>query len=137
MTLVIAAMYVGYLANAPFLRTSQRVAQVLREEGAVDPGDAVMIDYKEDSLAFYQGGTIRAADATLFDAPRADWPMWVVISHRAWGVLPPAVRDEFDVVERVRGWWYVKGRTVEVLVLRKRTPFADSSAPAPSGRGPG
>jgi len=124
MMLVIAVLFGAYLANAPFLKTSKRVAQVLRSEGAVDPGDAVMIDYREDSLAFYQGGTIRRADTGLFDAPRAEWPMWVVFSARAWDPLPAAVRDEFDVVARVRGWWYVKGRTVEVLVARKRSPFA-------------
>jgi 4-amino-4-deoxy-L-arabinose transferase-like glycosyltransferase len=124
MMLVIALLFGGYLANAPFFKTSQRVAQALRSEGAVDSGDAIMIDYKEDSLAFYQGGTIRRADTGVFDAPRAEWPMWVVISARAWDPLPAAVRDEFDVVARVRGWWYVKGRTVEVLVARKRSPFA-------------
>ena len=113
-----------YLPGVSYLRVSEQVARVLRDAGAVDPGDAVMIDYREDSLAFYQGGTIRRADAGVFDAPRAEWPMWVVISARAWDPLPVAVRDEFDVVARVRGWWYVKGRTVEVLVARKRSPFA-------------
>ena len=34
-------------------------ADVLRREGATGPGEAVMLDYKEPSLAFYQGGTIR------------------------------------------------------------------------------
>jgi 4-amino-4-deoxy-L-arabinose transferase-like glycosyltransferase len=136
MLLVIGVMFGGLLPRAMFLRTSPAIASVLADNGAVDPGDAVMIDYKEDSLAFYQGGTIRRADAGVFDAPRADWPMWIVITTRAWDALSPSMRDEFDEVARVRGWWYVKGRVVEVLVLRKKSPFA-GRAPSPFGRGLG
>ena len=137
MMLVIAVLFGGYFAGAPFLQTSPRVAQVLREEGAVDPGDAIMIDYKEDSLAFYQGGTIRAERDRnyLLNAAQAEWPRWIVLTEAVWRAMPADVRGEFDEVARVRGWWYVKGRVVDVLVLRKKTPFAHVSLPRRALRG--
>ncbi len=132
MMLVIAVLFGAYLPHATFLQISPRVAQVLWEHGAVDRGDAIMIDYREDSLAFYQGGTIRRErdKSYLLNTPRAAWPMWVVLTDAVWKTMPPAVREEFDEVARVRGWWYVKGRVVEVIVLRKKTPFA-LRAPVP------
>ena len=126
MILVIAVLYGLYLPRAAYLQTSKRVAQILRAEGAVDPGDAVMIDYREDSLPFYQSGTIRRqANTYLLNTPRWEWPRWVVVTDRVWSLMPAEVRDEFDEVGRVRGWWYAKGgRVVEVIVLRKKSPFA-------------
>jgi hypothetical protein len=51
--------------------------------------------------------------------------MWVVITSQAWGRMPDSVLREFEVVSRVRGWWYVKGlKVADVLILRKRSPFA-------------
>jgi 4-amino-4-deoxy-L-arabinose transferase-like glycosyltransferase len=126
MMLVISVLFGAYLSYAPFLTTSQRVAQVLRDEGAVDPGDAIMIDYREDSLAFYHGGTIRPVQdrSYLINTARSEWPRWVVMTDPVWRATLAGVRAEFDEVARVRGWWYVKGRIVEGIVLRKRTPFA-------------
>ncbi len=136
MILVIAVLYGLYLPRAAYLQTSKRVAQILRAEGAVDPGDAVMIDYREDSLPFYQSGTIRRqANTYLLNTPRWEWPRWVVVTDRVWSLMPAEVRDEFDEVGRVRGWWYAKGgRVVEVIVLRKKSPFA-LLPPLPPGEG--
>lgn len=123
MMLIVAVLHGLYFPNATFFQTSQRVAAVLRAEGAVKPGDAIMIDYKEDSLAFYQGGTIRRERENEFLLThRPDqWPRWIVLTDRIWRTLPESTRDEFDVVDTVRGLWYVKGsRVVDVLVLRKK-----------------
>ena len=54
----------------------------------------IMLDYKEPSLAFYQGGTIRE-DARreltheLLDAA----PPWLVITGDVWGRAPVDVRE--------------------------------------------
>lgn len=131
MMIVVAVIYGMYFPNATFLHVAPRVAQVLKDEGAVDPGDVVMIDFKEDSLAFYQGGTIRREnDAFLLTHERWEWPQWIVMTERLWQTMPESIRNEFDVLRTIRGWWYVKGlRTVDVIVLRKKSPFALASLP--------
>ena len=48
-------MHLLLLPRAEFLKLSVRAAEVLSREGATAPGRAVMLDYKEPSLAFYQG----------------------------------------------------------------------------------
>ena len=55
-----------YLPTAPFLRLSIDTApRRCGEDGATGPGQVVMLDYKEPSLAFYQGGTIREETALI------------------------------------------------------------------------
>ncbi|MBC8106266.1 MAG: phospholipid carrier-dependent glycosyltransferase, partial [Anaerolineae bacterium] len=56
---IVGVIYGFWMPNVTALHTSQRVAAALRAEGATHPGQVIMIDYKEPSLAFYQGGTIR------------------------------------------------------------------------------
>jgi hypothetical protein len=130
MMLIIAVFFGGYFPHATFLQISPRIGQVLRSEGAVESGDAVMIDYTEDTLAFYQGGTIRRQgdSAFLLHTHRWEWPMWIVLTDRIWQITPGAIRAEFDVIASVKGLWYVKGgRVVEVLVIRRKMPYAHAT----------
>jgi 4-amino-4-deoxy-L-arabinose transferase-like glycosyltransferase len=130
MMLIIAVVFGGYFPHATFLQISPRIGQVLRSEGAVESGDAVMIDYTEDTLAFYQGGTIRRQgdSAFLLHTHRWEWPMWIVLTDRIWQITPGAIRAEFDVIASVKGLWYVKGgRVVEVLVIRRKMPYAHAT----------
>ena len=124
--LIVAIFYGVLLPSAPFVHISSRVASILREHDAIHPGDAIMIDYKEDSLAFYQGGSIRREgnDRFLEATPWYEWPGWIVMTRRIWDATPPAVRDRLQVVSSVRGWWYAnRGRIVDVLVVKKRSPL--------------
>src|SRR4029434_1258326 len=59
MMVVILILYAMYLPAAQFLRMPQRIASVLIENGVNKKGDVIMVDYDEDSLPYYQGGTIR------------------------------------------------------------------------------
>lgn len=123
MVVVIAIIYGGFFPNAPFLRISPRVADVLVAEGATRPGDAIMIDYKETSLAFYQGGTIRPQrdDRYLESTDPSLWPRWIVVTDDVWQTTPLAIRAQFDLVRRIPGWSYADGnRLVKVLVIRRR-----------------
>jgi hypothetical protein len=124
MMLLVALLYGAWLPRIPAIRLSTRVADVLRAEGATQPGDAIMIDFKEPSLAFYQGGTIREESRNNYlteETRTAFWPPWIVMTRRIWDGLPHQVQSKWDVVAGERGWWYAsKGRPVEVLVIRKR-----------------
>jgi 4-amino-4-deoxy-L-arabinose transferase-like glycosyltransferase len=75
-----------YLPNVRALMLASRIAEKLRAIPATEPGQEQMIGFKEPSLAFYQGGTIREqSDSTyLATTPEADWPRWTVIDDDAW-----------------------------------------------------
>ncbi len=81
-----------YLPNAWFFRLSSSVADVLKRDGATVPGQEQMIAYKEPSLAFYQGGTIREQTENdfLVTHPPTDWPKWLTIRS---DVLGPHARE--------------------------------------------
>lgn len=57
--MVFAIIFRVFLPACDFLRLSRQAASVLIAGGATGREQVVMLDYKEPSLAFYQGGTIR------------------------------------------------------------------------------
>jgi 4-amino-4-deoxy-L-arabinose transferase-like glycosyltransferase len=119
--LCVAVMWWGYLPHAAFLWLPQRIAAALQAHGATGPGDVLMIDYKEDSLAFYQGGTIREADDDyLLATPPPRWPPWIVITQKMLDAQPADVREQLEIVDRFRGLRYAsRMRIVEVVVVRR------------------
>jgi 4-amino-4-deoxy-L-arabinose transferase-like glycosyltransferase len=127
MAAVYAVLFGVYLPRADALRLSVRVADVLREHRARDggPGGAggvVMLDYKEPSLAFYEGGTIREHSASALSHALLDTaPPWLVITDAVWAKTPADVRARVEVVDSARGLAYADGgRDVRVMVVRQR-----------------
>jgi 4-amino-4-deoxy-L-arabinose transferase-like glycosyltransferase len=116
-----AVAWTVFFPRAPFLRLSIRAADVLRTEGATGPGRAEMLDYKEPTLAFYQGGTIREnPHRELTHAVLDEAAPWLVITDDLWQRAPVDVRDRLTVYARFKGIAYAdQGRWVEVLVVRK------------------
>jgi hypothetical protein len=111
-----------YLPRYDPLRMSSRTAEVLKLAG-MRPGEhGYMIDYKEPSLAFHQGGGLREQrdDLYLNDHPPADWPQWVVLTQRVWDRLRDDVRAQWDVVGEVHGLAYNERGKGTILVLRRR-----------------
>jgi 4-amino-4-deoxy-L-arabinose transferase-like glycosyltransferase len=120
----VTVLYAWYLPRADFLRISPRVAEILHSNGATTRGDEMMIDYKEPSLAFYQGGTIREQtdDEYLVKTDPILLPPWAAVTDRIWKSMPDDARVRYTVVGKAHGWWYAnKGQVVDVLVLRKRS----------------
>jgi 4-amino-4-deoxy-L-arabinose transferase-like glycosyltransferase len=117
-----AALFGLYLPSAKSLHLSSRVADILKRHGATSEGDAIMLDYKEPSLAFYQGGTIREnSSMNLTPALLDEAPRWLVITREIWSKTPEATRQRLEIVDTATGLAYADGgRTVEVLVLQKR-----------------
>ena len=112
-----------YLPRAQYLRVSVRVADALRREGL--GGRGLMLDYKEPSLAFYQGGAIREHPALRLTPEHlaADTP-WFVITSGVWERTAPETRERVEIVDRVKGWAYAGGRVVEVMVVKQTGPTA-------------
>jgi hypothetical protein len=83
----------------------------------------IMIDYKEPTLAFYQGGTIEAQrDNAYLEHTPIEWlPTWVVLTKDVWRATPEAIRLKWDVIDMIHGWSYADGsRIVDVMVIKKK-----------------
>lgn len=134
--LILGLVFTAFLPHATFLQTSERVAAVLKSHGATGPGQQTkMIEYKEPSLAYYQGGTIvEERLAHYFDeTPAEKWPQWAVLPKSIWDRTSAAARSKLEEVgQPVRGLDYagkVDGqRVVEVVVVRKKEGREEAAA---------
>jgi 4-amino-4-deoxy-L-arabinose transferase-like glycosyltransferase len=115
-------LYGVYFPRAQFLRLSILAADVLRKEGAIHPNDAIMTDYKEPSLAFYQGGTIRERlSPVIVKAKLDEWAPWIVMTRDVWDRSPPEVQARLQEVAHFHGLSVADGmRDVEVMVVRRK-----------------
>lgn len=126
MMLVMLIAYAWYLPAAQDLRLSIDIAKLLTDNGAgkqTQPGDVQMIGYKEPSLAFYQGGTIREQGENDFltTHPPGEWPKWLVIREDVWAKMPAEIQQKWDVIGSCKGIVIAdKGRTWMVHVLQKK-----------------
>ena len=133
MIVVMALIFTWFLPNARFLHLSQDVGAYLQTIGATRKGDVLMlthkekgqppIDYKEDSLPFYQGGTIRIQPDTgyLTKTPPERWPRHMVLTRKIWDKTPESLRQHLEILREFRGLAYAsRGRIVDVLVVRRR-----------------
>jgi 4-amino-4-deoxy-L-arabinose transferase-like glycosyltransferase len=110
-----------YLPATLFLQLSKEAGQVLRDHGVTGPDQVVMLDYKEPSLAFYQGGTIREDSAMVASAKLLDSsPQWLVITEQVYNA-GATDRARLEVVARFKGLDLSAGlRVIEVLVVKKK-----------------
>ena len=94
-----AILFGVYLPHSQPLRLPNRLADILIQNDVVHPREAVMFEYKEPSLAFYQGGTIREYDMSVGQLALKDSePQWVVTKKSIWDQATPAVRAVFDQI---------------------------------------
>jgi 4-amino-4-deoxy-L-arabinose transferase-like glycosyltransferase len=119
-----ALAYGVYLPRCDFLRLSIETADILKARGATEPGEELMLDYREPSLAFYQGGTIReryfgdGKSNYLALSNRPHWTRWMVITRTAWNETEPASRALLRPSPSFHGLAYADGgRVVDVLVV--------------------
>ena len=120
--LVVALFYGAWLPQAEFLWLPRQIGAFLVAEGATRKGDIFMLDYDPDSLAFYQGGTIRRARPDLLKTGDRNIPgRWLVMTESLWNNLAPEIKDRLEIRRSWRGWDYAsRGRIVTVVVVRRR-----------------
>ena len=123
MMCVCALLFGVYLPRAQFLRLSILTAEVLRQHGVTAPGQSLMIDYKEPSLAFYQGGTIREQLSPIIVwGQYAKWTPWMVITRDVWMRSPEEVRGHLEIIAHFRGLAIADAmRDIDVMVVRTRS----------------
>jgi 4-amino-4-deoxy-L-arabinose transferase-like glycosyltransferase len=124
MLVVNVAVWTIFLPHSDPLRLSMRVADQLNREGATGANQVVMLDYKEPSLPFYQGGTIREIRETFLTDTIVDAaPPWIVLTREVWESpkTSPSARDRLEIVGTFDGLAYAdSGRRVTVMVVRKK-----------------
>jgi 4-amino-4-deoxy-L-arabinose transferase-like glycosyltransferase len=120
-----------YLPAAQYLRTSIRVADILEQNGGAAPARVLMLDYKEPSLAFYQGGAARENRAGNLTPDLIASAPWLVVTGEVWDRADEATRARVEVVGQARGLAYADGgRVVDLFVLRSRDYPGDGPAVA-------
>lgn len=120
--LVFAALAFGlFFPRARPFRGSIEVARVLRAHEVVHPHEVLMLDYKEPSLAFYQGGTIREAKhwrpvMSNLDAA----PPWLVMTRQVWEGAPQSARDRLEIVASFNDFDYSDSFRMPVLIVARK-----------------
>lgn len=100
------------------LSLAKRIGTVTKSEQSI-----WMIDYKEPSVAFYQGGFVReqSEDDALQRIPEKAWPDQLIVSQRVWDRQPDRVKKDWEIVHTDRGVTLARpDEFVEVLVLKKK-----------------
>jgi len=127
--LIYGLLFRLFLPACDYLMLSRKTAAVLAAHNANQPGKVLMLDYKEPSLAFYQGGTIRENSATVLTARLLELNKsvnWFVTTRDVWNASAPKAgeddpRDLLNVIATFRGLDVADGmRNVEVMVLQRR-----------------
>jgi 4-amino-4-deoxy-L-arabinose transferase-like glycosyltransferase len=123
--ILIAIVYSGVLADFSFFHLSEQLAADLKDLGATGADKQVwMIEYKEPSLGFYQGGGARMIDEdALAKVPAQNWSHWIVIDKRIWDSEPQSIASHCEVVATETGMDYSNhGLLATVLILRNLNP---------------
>jgi len=101
-----------------FMQLGRSVGEDLRGRGAVGVGNVVMVGFREPSLAFYQGGTIREAETGALATTAATW---ATVTQSVWSIAPDAARSRWYIVSSHSGIAYAdKPEVIDVLILRRR-----------------
>ncbi len=120
----VAVVFGVYLPHVDFLRTPVLAGAELRRMNLTEPGSVQMLDYKEPSLAFYQGGTIRensnnVLTARLIDNPKT--PAYLVITDFVWNKSDPAVQARYEVLKEYPTLAYADSmRRIKVMIVHRK-----------------
>ncbi|MFN4243805.1 MAG: glycosyltransferase family 39 protein [Tepidisphaerales bacterium] len=126
MALLFPLTFAVVLPNLWFLQLGRVVGEDLLARGAIGRGEVIMVGFREPSLAFYQGGSIREAESGDLDTTSA---RWATVSSTVWDRLGPDTRDRWEVLASYRGMAYADSpEVIDVHVLRRR----EFPPPAPS-----
>ncbi|MGC4034078.1 MAG: hypothetical protein QM754_20545 [Tepidisphaeraceae bacterium] len=120
---IVAVAYTLLLPNFGPFRLTRDLAHIIIEQGGYAQ-DGVMIDFKEPSLAFEQGGGLREeSDNDYLDtlAPNQTLPTWAVVTRRVWNATSVHAQSRWTVIGSSSGIAYSdRGEKHEVLILRRK-----------------
>jgi 4-amino-4-deoxy-L-arabinose transferase-like glycosyltransferase len=116
---MIFVLYGWLLPSLSFLTASRDAGRQLTALGAGHPTPVAMIDFREPSLAFYQGGS--AVEHEQGDVKNGLAEQWLVTTSEASNRVPPAIQSRYELVwSRPTLMYAGGGRRTELLILRKK-----------------
>ena len=96
MAVLMGMVFGCLLPSLATLSASRSIGRELNAVGAGGSTPVAMIDYREPSLAFYQGGGARESDPTALLSPNP--PQWAVVTLDTLSKLPPAIQARYQIV---------------------------------------
>lgn len=130
----IALAFGVYWPATPSLTLSRRVGEGVRALREARPGPARMVVFKEPSVAFYEGGTIRELRDAATLANAASRPRWLIVDAQRWLHQPFAVRGGWTVAQTFHGLNLasdgMRPRTILILENTPLRPLENGPRPA-------
>ncbi len=119
---VVVVIFGVYLPKTNFLRTPILAGQQLRELGLTGKDSVQMLDYKEPSLAFYQGGTIRENSNLILTAElAAKTPAYLVITNDVWDKSTADAKAMYVIVKEYPTLAYADSmRRIKVMIIKRK-----------------
>jgi hypothetical protein len=119
LAILMSALVVG-VPDLSLLTASRQIGNELTALGAGGSTKVAMIDYREPSLAFYQGGGAREIDIGKLSRPNP--PQWSVMTMDAWTKLPASIQARFELIgQPVPVLIYNDGAQAKrVVIVRRR-----------------
>jgi 4-amino-4-deoxy-L-arabinose transferase-like glycosyltransferase len=116
----VAFLFAVVLPNIPPLCASRTIGRELDRMGAGGAAAVAMIDYREPSLAFYQGGGAREVGVAALSS--ADPPEWAVMTQTGWAQLPRSLQSRYEAAgSPVTALIYNDGwHRVDLIILRRQ-----------------
>ena len=116
---LLSAAVIG-VPSMTLLTASRQIGHELTALGAGGSTKVAMIDYREPSLAFYQGGGAREIDIGKLSRPNP--PQWSVMTMDAWSKLSPRIQARFEIIGPPRPVLiYNDGAQLKkVVIIRRR-----------------
>jgi 4-amino-4-deoxy-L-arabinose transferase-like glycosyltransferase len=117
MAFIAAIAFAVILPGFSSLAASRTIGRELASLGAGGSVTVAMIDYREPSLAFYQGGGARESSMSAISSPNP--PNWAVITTDAWARLSTNVHNNYQIMDHpVPAALYNDGwRTTRLIIV--------------------
>jgi hypothetical protein len=116
----VVLLYTWLVPSLAFITAPRDVGLRLRELGGGGSTPVAMVDFREPSLAFYQGGGAREQEEG--DIVTGLKQNWLVVSREAWLRVPPDVQARYVAVDPPRRVFMLAGslRITDILILHKK-----------------
>ncbi len=126
MAVTMVLIYTVWAPRTWYLQMPRQLGADLTAAGADEKGESLMIGFREPSLAWYQGGTIREAESG--ELLGATGPQFFTVDESIFNTLPRGAKAMFTVRSSRQGVLYAQSRSVKtVLLVERRSPVAPAT----------
>ena len=129
---VIAFAFGVFWPLTPSLTLARRVGTELRSLQLGESGTARIVNFREPSVEFYQGGTMRGVVDPSTLAAFAERPRWLIVDGKSWPDQPFAVRAGWTARRTYRGLNFVTDGLSQREILILENGPSPATLPGPT-----